>query len=137
MIVYAFKSGKYVLLLQFVLVITLGGNMNQISYKIKYKIKALRELNSLKQSDLARALNVSQQLVSSWERGVQLPDLNTVNQMTKFFNVSFDDLLSNKPIKPVATNDCIIQHELLPKLSEEDKDLIYHMITFMATRKKS
>ena len=133
MIVYAFKSGKYVLLLQLMLVIALGGNMNQISYKIK----ALRELNSLKQSDLARALNVSQQLVSSWERGVRLPDLNTVNQMTKYFNVSFDDLLSNKPIKPVAMNDYIIQHELLPKLSEEDKELIYHMITFMATRKKS
>lgn len=114
MVVYAFKSGKYVLLLQFVLVITVGGNMNQISYKIK----ALRELNSLKQSDLARTLNVSQQLVSSWERGVRLPDLNTVNQMTKYFNVSFDDLLSNKPIKPVAMNDYIIQHELLPKLSE-------------------
>ena len=55
MIVYAFKSGKYVLLLQLMLVIALGGNMNQISYKIK----ALRELNGLKQSDLARALNVS------------------------------------------------------------------------------
>ena len=104
---------------------------------IAYKIKALREVNKMKQQDLADALFVSQQLVSSWECGKQVPDLYIVYDLAKLFNVTFNELLSNDPVIRDDMNIFSIEHELIPQLSDGDKEFINTMINFLVFQKNS
>ncbi|MCX8110257.1 MAG: helix-turn-helix domain-containing protein, partial [Syntrophorhabdaceae bacterium] len=56
-------------------------------------IRKLRERHSLKQINLASALQVSPQAVSKWEKGLSLPDMDTMIKISRLFNVSMDFLL--------------------------------------------
>ena len=64
-----------------------------------------RELN-LKQADLAEKLNYSDKAVSKWERGEACPDVATLAQLAKIFNVTVDDLITDrkkiKKVKPLV-----------------------------------
>jgi len=57
------------------------------------RIKHLRELAKMKQSELAELLNVSQSTLSNWERGIYEPDNATLIELSRKFNVSTDYLL--------------------------------------------
>lgn len=57
------------------------------------KIRKLREMHGLKQINLANALQVSPQAVSKWEKGVSLPDIESLKRIATLFNVSIDFLL--------------------------------------------
>ncbi len=60
------------------------------------KLKKLRNELNITQKDLAEKLNVTFQTVSKWESGINEPDLNTLKELSKIFNVSIDSLLSDK-----------------------------------------
>ena len=123
------------ILSNFTLIYNLYGGV--VVLPIAYKIKALREVNKMKQQDLADALFVSQQLVSSWECGKQVPDLYIVYDLAKLFNVTFNELLSNDPVIRDDMNIFSIEHELIPLLSDGDKELINTMINFLVFQKNS
>lgn len=123
------------ILSNFTLIYNLYGGV--VVLPIAYKIKALREVNKMKQQDLADALFVSQQLVSSWECGKQIPDLYIVYDLAKLFNVTFNELLSNDPIIRDDMNNFSIEHELIPQLSDGDKEFINTMINFLVFQKNS
>ena len=53
----------------------------------------LRKKKGLTQKDLAEALNVSDKAVSRWETGNSYPDLDMIFEISKYFNVTFSDLL--------------------------------------------
>lgn len=91
----------------------------------------------MKQQDLADALFVSQQLVSSWECGKQVPDLYIVYDLAKLFNVTFNELLSNDPVIRDDMNIFSIEHELIPLLSDGDIEFINTMINFLVFQKNS
>jgi class 3 adenylate cyclase len=57
------------------------------------KLKDLRNKFSLKQLDLANSLRVTVQAVSKWERDENYPDILTLKKMSRFFDVSIDELL--------------------------------------------
>ena len=56
-------------------------------------IKKLRNINNLTQQDLADKYNVTYQAVSKWERGINLPDITLIKQMSKDFNIDLEDIL--------------------------------------------
>lgn len=56
-------------------------------------IKNLRRKKNITQEDLSEYLNVSFQTVSKWERGENLPDINTLMSLANYFDVSTDELL--------------------------------------------
>lgn len=56
-------------------------------------LRELRKSRSLSQGDLAKALSVHQTAVSQWETGRTMPDIDTITQVAKYFNVSTDYLL--------------------------------------------
>ena len=72
--------------------------MNQ--EKIGEFIKKLRQDNNLTQKDLANKYNVTYQAVSKWERGLNIPDISLLKQMSEDFNISIEELLSGKPTEP-------------------------------------
>lgn len=57
------------------------------------RLKQIREENGLSQSDLAKRINMTQQRISSYEKGIREPDIETLNILADFFNVSIDYLL--------------------------------------------
>ena len=60
---------------------------------IGQRIRHLRVKNSMTQEALANILYVSNNTVSSWERGRTQPDITIIVQMANFFRVSLNFLL--------------------------------------------
>ena len=57
------------------------------------KLQQLRIESNLKQADLAKILNTTQRRISYFETGKVEPDLYTLCEIAKFFEVSTDYLL--------------------------------------------
>lgn len=53
----------------------------------------LRKKNHYKQKDLARKLNVSQQVISNIERGFSMPDINLLKKIADLYGISLDYLV--------------------------------------------
>lgn len=51
-------------------------------------IKKLREERGMSQEDLAKALGVTNQAVSTWETGKRLPRMGAIEKMSTLFGVS-------------------------------------------------
>ena len=56
-------------------------------------LKRLRKEKELTQETLAEFLGVSFQTISKWERGETYPDITTLPIISRFFDISIDDLL--------------------------------------------
>ena len=61
--------------------------------KVGNFIKELRKKNNLTQSALAKKYGVTYQAVSKWERGINIPDISLLREMSKDFNISMEELL--------------------------------------------
>ena len=62
------------------------------------KIQELRNKNKLTQEQFAEKLYVSRTAVSKWESGKGYPSIDSLKYISKIFNVSIDELLSNEEI---------------------------------------
>ena len=58
------------------------------------KIMTMWKEKNLSQEQLAEKLNVTRQTISNWENGKFYPDIDSLVNLSKFFNVSLDVLLS-------------------------------------------
>jgi transcriptional regulator with XRE-family HTH domain len=56
-------------------------------------LKTLRKEKNLTQPELAKALNVSNGMISFWENKKYEPTATNIIAIAKFFNISIDDLL--------------------------------------------
>lgn len=61
--------------------------------RLSERIKMLRTENHISQSQLAKALGVSQKAVSLWESGDRVPSATVIASLAKYFGVSADYLL--------------------------------------------
>lgn len=57
--------------------------------------KKLRESRGLGTVELAEKLDVSQSTISTWENGRKLPRAEAFDRITRFFNISLSELMSN------------------------------------------
>lgn len=62
-------------------------------------IKEIRNKNNLTQKDLADKLGVTYQAVSKWERGLNIPDIEILKEISNTYNIPFDELLDVKTKK--------------------------------------
>ena len=62
------------------------------------KIKELRRAKGWTQTDLAKKINVTAQVVSNWERGYTSLSAEDVQRLSQVFDVSMDDI-AKKPEK--------------------------------------
>lgn len=63
------------------------------------RIKQLRTGLEMKQSDLAKRLNVGQNTISNWETGKTEPDTGSLQKMASLFGVSIDYVLGHVTLK--------------------------------------
>jgi len=83
-------------------------------------IKELRIKNNLTQKDLAEKLNVTFQAVSRWENNEVEPSVDTINEMTKLFNCSFDEIFGRQqaPSEPkVVEVEKVVVEQAKPVLA--------------------
>lgn len=59
------------------------------------KIMELRKKSGLSQEELAEKVGVARQTISKWELGETSPDLKQSKELSKIFNISLDELVSN------------------------------------------
>ena len=69
------------------------------------KIQKLRNQNKWTQEQLAEKLYVSRTAVSKWESGKGYPNIDSLKDISKLFNTSIDDLLSNEEIINIAKKE--------------------------------
>lgn len=71
------------------------------------RLKELREKIGLNQKECAEKLNISRGSISFYENGERLPDIETIYNMSNFFNVSADYLvgLADEPSNNPEIND--------------------------------
>lgn len=60
------------------------------------KLKSIRKQSGLSQEQLAEKLGVSRQAVTKWETDAGIPDIENIMAISALFDISIDDLLSNK-----------------------------------------
>lgn len=58
------------------------------------KLQELRKIRGLTQEELAEALFVSRTAISKWESGRGYPSIDSLKEISRYFSVSIDDLLS-------------------------------------------
>lgn len=69
------------------------------------KLQELRKRENLTQEELAQALYVSRTAISKWESGRGFPSIDSLKEISKYFSVSIDELLSSEEILTVAEED--------------------------------
>ena len=70
------------------------------------KLQELRKKSGLTQAELAQKLYVSRTAISKWESGRGVPSIESLKEISKFFKVSLDDLLSGEELIIIAENEC-------------------------------
>lgn len=58
------------------------------------KLQELRKSRGLTQEELAEALFVSRTAISKWESGRGYPSIDSLKEISRYFSVSIDELLS-------------------------------------------
>ena len=69
------------------------------------KLQELRKKKGLTQEELAEALFVSRTAVSKWESGRGYPNIDSLKDISAFFSVSIDNLLSGEKLLYIAENE--------------------------------
>ena len=69
------------------------------------KLQELRKHKGMTQEELAEALFVSRTAVSKWESGRGYPNIDSLKEISHFFSVSIDDLLSSEKMLFIAEKE--------------------------------
>ncbi len=69
------------------------------------KLQELRKKKGMTQEELASVLYVSRTAVSKWESGRGYPGIESLKDISRYFSVSIDDLLSSEKLLSLAESE--------------------------------
>ena len=69
------------------------------------KLQALRKDRGLTQEELAEALYVSRTAISKWESGRGYPSIDSLKEISRYFSVTIDELLSSDTLLSIAEKE--------------------------------
>ena len=69
------------------------------------KLQELRKSKGLTQEELAQVLYVSRTAVSKWESGRGYPSITSLKEISDYFSVTIDDLLSSEKVVSIAQKE--------------------------------
>lgn len=110
-------------------------------------IRKYRKKKKMTQEDLAKAMGVSQGLVSSWEREAVQLTLPTIKEIAKVLGVTFNDLVGDDDLLPPTPQDTATVYVLdgqptrglrddLSESQDEDIDVLIAAYKRMSSEKK-
>ncbi len=88
--------------------------------KIDERIKELRELAGMTQTQLAKKMGVTRSSVNTWEMGIAIPSTTKLIELALFFHVTTDYLLGLEDSKRVD-----IGH-----LNDDERGIIYSLMEY-------
>ena len=83
------------------------------------RLKALRKEKRRTQEDVANFLKIKRATYSGYERGVIMPPYDKINALAKYFDVSVEYLMGEKPVDQVPTDAVKSLVNLLDELKDE------------------
>lgn len=83
------------------------------------RIRELRTKNNLSQATLGAKLNLTQQAIAKWEKGISEPDSENINKLADLFSVTTDYLLG----KINSTDTAAGEKETFPGAAQEKEAL--------------
>ncbi len=102
------------------------------------KIVELRKEKGLSQMALSQKLGVHQQIVSGWERGKNMPQVESLIRLAELFKVSIDYLLlENVPREGTHKIDDFELYEVFRKadsLPDKQKEIVRELVTSVVFR---
>jgi transcriptional regulator with XRE-family HTH domain len=72
---------------------------------INENIKKLRLEKGLTQQEVADQLFVTRQCISRWEQGKGVPDVESLERLSKVFGVTLSEILDDESIKSLTINE--------------------------------
>ena len=69
------------------------------------KLQELRKSRGLTQEELAEALYVSRTAVSKWEAGRGYPSIDSLKEISNYYSVTIDELLSTDKLLSIAEKE--------------------------------
>jgi len=98
------------------------------------RITELRKQKGWSQSELAKQINVSREIVGRYERGDAVPSIDIAKRMADAFEVSLDYLVgaTEKQINKEMLN----RIEEVDKMKPEEKKMIYAFLDAFITKTK-
>ena len=100
--------------------------MNQ--QKIGIFLKELRKEKQITQEQLAEYLNVSNRSVSRWETGNNLPDLDILIQLSKYYDVQLIEILEGEKMKEEKHLETTVQK--VAEYGNEEKLKLTRLMNF-------
>ena len=86
------------------------------------KLQELRKSRGLTQEELAEALFVSRTAVSKWESGRGYPSIDSLKEISKYFSVSIDELLTGEKLISIAEKE---KYYVRRKARNDEADQLY------------
>lgn len=95
--------------------------------QLAHNLKILRKQFHLTQTDLSVMLNISRQAYSNYETGKRTPDLDTLLYLSRFYNVSLNELVLGVSCNMPCQNDRIAENTFpyIYSKSKETGNAIY------------
>ena len=69
------------------------------------KLQELRKRKGLTQEELAEAIYVSRTAISKWESGRGYPSIDSLKEISNYFSVTIDELLSSEKLLSIAEKE--------------------------------
>jgi transcriptional regulator with XRE-family HTH domain len=86
-------------------------------------IRELRKEKNLSQYELADIIHISRESISKWERGIGKPDKNCIQQLSKIFGVSTDELILGRKIENKFESETLSLN-LYDKMNKQKKIIL-------------
>lgn len=90
---------------------------DNIKYNIAANIAYFRKELNLTQIELAKKLNYSDKSISKWERGEGTPDITVLVELCNFFNVTLNEIVSEKKGNEKQVKDVILKAKLRKRVA--------------------
>ena len=101
------------------------------------KLKELRTRRGLTQEELAEALFVSRTAISKWESGRGYPSIDSLKEISTFFSVTIDELLSGEKLLSIAEKENKSNMQNLCSILLGTIDLLYFLLIVLPLYPKS
>ena len=101
------------------------------------KLKELRNSRGLTQEELAEALFVSRTAISKWESGRGYPSIDSLKEISGFFCVTIDELLSGEKLLSIAEKENKSNMQNLCGILIGTIDLLYFLLIVLPLYPKS
>lgn len=96
------------------------------------RLRKCRENKDLKQVDVSKHLHINNKTLSSYERGTTMPDIETLNKLALFYEVSLPWLLNSDSTHSHVYSDIL---ERLERLNKEEIQSVREYIEFLEFKK--